>query len=109
MNYYKNNQSKTQYINHLQRKKSALDTQGLRIQALLGDTGPYLGGFLDSSTLTVANVTDARKDQWMQFEFNRDLYQRSTSQKGKSEIKYASQGRISSCNYQETMVQTRSV
>ena len=86
MNYYKNNQSKTQYINYLQREKSALDAQGLRIQALLGDTGPYLGGFLDSSTLTVANVTDARKDdQWTQFEFNRDLYQKSTSQKSKSE------------------------
>ena len=81
----KNNQSKTQYINYLQREKSALDTQELRIQALLGDTGPYLGGFLDSSILTVANVTNARDDQWMQVEFNRDLYLRTTSQKSKSD------------------------
>ena len=82
-NYY--NQSKD-FINYLQKEKAALDVQGQKIHALLSDTGPYLGGILDSSQLTVANITDAHKDdQWMQFEFDYDSYQMNKNDEETSE------------------------
>ena len=54
-------QSREDYIQGLVTERTKYQRRADRIQALMGDAGPYIGGLLDFSR---------RDDNWLQFEFN---------------------------------------
>ena len=73
-NYF--DQSKADFIRHLQAEKDSLDAQASTISALLGEASPYLGGILDAPSLEVAGLADSHADdEWMQFEYDSNSFE----------------------------------
>lgn len=74
-------ESKSDYIAKLVRERDDYQSKADRVISLIGDAGPYLGGIIDSSALSVANLTDAnRDDSWLQFEFDSSSYRKNRNQ-----------------------------
>lgn len=70
--YFKN---PADYISNLEKEKAQLTSQARRIEGYLGGSSPYLGGLIDTSSLSVSNLTDAYKDnEWLQFDYDFESY-----------------------------------
>lgn len=71
-NYFKNHQ---EFVSYLKKERNSLEAKSNRVEALLGVSSPYLGGFLDDSQLAVANLTLASRDQqWLQFDYDHSAF-----------------------------------
>lgn len=63
--------SEDKYIEKLRKERDEYENKANRVRALIGDSSPYLDGIVDDSALSVANLTDAnRDDSWLQFEYD---------------------------------------
>ena len=86
-NYF--DQSKADYVRQLEKKRDDYQVRANHISAALGDTSPFLGGIVDDSTLSVANVLDANTDnsddRWFQFEFDSQSHYQDTQVSRQSE------------------------
>ena len=73
--------SKTDYIAMLEKERDDYQRKADRVIALIGDVSPYLGGIIDDSALSVANLTDANRDNaWLQFEYDSSTSRQHGSQ-----------------------------
>ena len=83
--------SKTDYIAMLEKERDDYQRKADRVIALIGDVSPYLGGIIDDSALSVANLTDANRDNaWLQFEFDSSAYRQDRSQHSRYDARTSS-------------------
>lgn len=62
-------------LRQLERELDKYQSKVPGLEALIGDTGPYLEGILDNLSLSVANITNAHHDDnWLQFESDSESY-----------------------------------